>query len=133
MKTALFFLPVLFCAGCASKDTPPAAPPPAVTPAPASKEITLDWTPKTPRSLDPTQFTVRVFDAAGQPKAADKAALNLAMPTMDMGKNDVHLKATAPGVYVGTGRFTMAGDWWATVKVSTGGTVKTVVVPISAQ
>ncbi len=133
MKQRFFLLAALLCAGCAPKDAPPPAPPPAVTPAPASKEITLDWTPKKPQSLDPTQFTVRVFDVQGQPKAADTASLSLAMPTMDMGKNEVALKSTAPGVYVGTGRFTMAGDWWATVKVSTGGTVKSVVVPISAQ
>jgi len=132
VKARLVLLAALLCAGCARQHSPPLAPP-QVIPASASKQITLDWTPKTPRSLDPTQFIVRVFDAEGQPQAADKATLSLAMPTMDMGKNDVALKATAPGVYTGTGRFTMAGGWWATVTVSTGGAVKTTVVPITAE
>lgn len=125
----IFLLAALLCAGCAPKDAPPPAPPP---PAPGSRQITLDWTPKQPRSLDPTQFTVHVFDAQGQPQAADKVSLSLAMPTMDMGKNEVALKAASAGVYVGTGRFTMAGTWWGTVTVRAGGTVKTVVIPISA-
>ncbi len=129
----VFILAALLCAGCAPKQVPPPIPPPLVTPAPASKQITLDWTPKMPRSLDPTQFTVRVFDAAGQPQAAQKVTLGLAMPTMDMGKNDVALKPTSPGVYTGIGRFTMAGGWWATVTVHTGGAVKTTVVPITAE
>lgn len=133
MKTPFAVLAALLCAGCAPKQSPPPAPPPSVTAAPASKQITLDWTPKQPQSLDPTQFTVRVFDAQGQPQAADKADLSLEMHTMDMGKNDVSLKPTGPGVYTGTGRFTMAGGWWATVTVHTGGTVKTTVVPITAE
>lgn len=129
-----FFLPaVLLCAGCAPKQTPPPAPPLTAAPAMSSKQVTLGWTPKQPRSLDPTQFTVHLFGAGGQPQSAGSVSLSLAMPTMDMGQNEVKLKATAPGVYVGTGRFSMAGGWWATVKVSTGGAVKTVVVPISVK
>jgi len=133
MKPQFVVLAALLCAGCVPKQTPPPTPPPLVTPAQASKQVTLDWTPKTPRSLDPTQFTVRVFDAEGQPQTAKTVTLALAMPTMDMGKNDVVLKPTAPGVYTGTGRFTMAGGWWATVTVHTGGAVKTTVVPITAE
>ncbi len=133
MKPHFAVLTALLCAGCAPTHTPPPAPPLSVAPASANKQITLDWTPKIPRSLDPTQFTVRVFDAEGQPQATGKAALTLAMQTMDMGKNDVVLKATSPGVYTGTGRFTMAGSWWATVTVHTGGAVKTTVVPITAE
>ncbi len=132
-----FLLVALLCAGCAPKQPPPPAPPLTAasnaTPAAASKQITLDWTPKQPRSLDPIQFTVHLFGAEGQPQSAGKVSLSIAMPTMDMGKNVVPLKATAPGVYVGTGRFSMAGDWWATVTVGTGGVVKTVVIPISVK
>lgn len=133
MKLRFFLLAALFCAGCTPAHTPPPAPTPQVTPASASKQITLDWTPKTPRSLDPIQFTVRVFDVQGQPQTAKTVTLGLAMPTMDMGKNDVSLKPTGPGVYTGTGRLTMAGGWWATVTVHTGGTVKATVVPITAE
>ena len=146
MKYSLFLPAVLLCAGCAPKQqpSPPASPPQvapaaapsadsAVTPATASRQITLGWTPKQPRSLDPTQFTVHLFGAGGQPQSAGNVSLSLAMPTMDMGKNAVSLKATAPGVYIGTSRFSMAGDWLATVKVTTGKAVKTVVIPISVK
>ncbi len=83
--------------------------------------MALTCTPAAPRQLDPAQFRVQLTDSAGEPVAGAVVTLALAMPTMDMGRNEVPATASgAPGVYTGTGRFTMPGDWSATVQASKG-------------
>ncbi len=112
-QCAVFFWPGLFlllCTGCGTH--PEAALPQRLNP---NLRVTLHTIPVQPRQLDPTTFTVRLVDASGKPIRNAGVHLNLAMPSMDMGKNEVVLKSAGPGVYTGTGRFTMAGAWQATV------------------
>ena len=81
--------------------------------------IVLATQPAAPRQLDPTRLTVTLRDKSGKP--VDGATVNvvLTMPDMDMGKNAVALAPGDPGVYVGTGRFTMPGKWSVNVAAST--------------
>jgi nitrogen fixation protein FixH len=111
----LAFLDVLIQAGC--------APPPAATVRDASNprlRLALTTTPDKPMALDPTQFTVRVTDAAGRPVRGATVTVGLAMPTMPMGDNAVALHETHSGVYAGSGRFTMAGAWRVTAAAASG-------------
>ena len=73
--------------------------------------MTLAVQPPTPRQLDPAQFTVTLKDARNRPVAGARISLHLTMPDMDMGRNTVTLAPQAPGIYGGTGRFTMPGVW----------------------
>ena len=112
-KSGLLLL--LLCAGCAPRH----AEPPSVTViASYSRNITLALTPSAPKSYDPTAFTVHLAKADGKPVRGAAVVVALSMPAMAMGENAVTLRETAPGTYVGVGRFTMAGDWRATVTVS---------------
>lgn len=106
---------VLLCAGCA----PHPALPPRETPNP-KLSLALDMTPKPATSLDPTTFTVNMTDAAGKPVSGAVATVDLVMPEMAMGKNEAALRETHAGTYTGTGRFTMAGAWRATITASHG-------------
>lgn len=47
----------------------------------------------------------------GKPVDGGKGMLSLAMPSMTMPMNTVHLTDTQHGIYKGTGVFTMAGSW----------------------
>jgi len=109
----IFFL---LCSGCAPH-------PPAPTREEPNPHLTLALgiAPRPATSLDPTVFTVRVTDAAGKPLSGVRVEVALAMPVMEMGRNAVVMQETRAGTYIGTGRFTMAGDWRATVTASQGG------------
>lgn len=94
------------------------SPHPSAAPAPLQNsplKITLQLTPPKPRQLDPILLTVYVKDLRGRPVSAAVMQTNLAMPSMDMGRNSVVMNAVEPGTYGGTGRFTMAGSWQVTV------------------
>ena len=97
---------LLLCAGCAPHPAAPA--PPA---AQAAWTLTFAASPPAPKSYDPAALTVRVRDAAGRPVRGAAVTLALSMPAMEMGRNEVTARETSPGVYTGTGRFTMSGDW----------------------
>ncbi len=77
-------------------------------------------TPKQPRQLDPAQFQVQVTDSRNRPVSGAALTVGLVMPAMDMGRNDVALHPAGPGIYIGTGRFTMPGDWKAAVSADKG-------------
>lgn len=106
---------LLLCAGCAPKaaDTPHDAPNPNL-------HLALSVSPNPPTSLDPTRFTVRVTNVGGQPVSGADVVIRLAMPAMAMGDNQVTTGPGTAGTYAGTGRFTMAGDWQATVTATQG-------------
>jgi len=72
--------------------------------------LTLDF-PTHPRQLDPIPFKVTYTDAAGKPVRGASVVLDLSMPDMAMPENKVVCKETGPGVYEGSGHFTMAGRW----------------------
>jgi len=101
---------LLLCAGCAPH---PAAPP--VEARNPQMNLALDMTPRPATSLDPTALSVRITDAAGKPVRGAAVTLRLDMPAMAMGDNRVTAHETTAGVYVGMGRFTMAGAWCVTV------------------
>ncbi|MDP9267808.1 MAG: FixH family protein [Acidobacteriota bacterium] len=71
--------------------------------------VALD--PAQPVSQKPVTFRFTVADAAGKPAAGLNAGIALVMPIMDMGKNEFPAKETAPGVYEGSGAFTMDDEW----------------------
>ena len=100
-------LAVLSAAGCRSR------------PAGAAWKITLQTVPANPAVLDDTQFRLRLANPDGSPVDGASVTLDLAMATMDMGPNRVLLLPQARGLYIGTGHFTMGGDWKcaATVKL----------------
>ena len=72
------------------------------------------------------EFEVMVKDADGKPISdADVSVLFVmpAMPAMKMAemRNDVKLKPSGPGLYMGSGSVMMAGKWNVTVSVKQGG------------
>ena len=121
---SLLFL--VLCAGCAPR---PATPPEARNP---QMNLALEMTPRLPKSLDPTALTVRVTDAGGKAVSGATVFLHLDMPAMAMGRNEVKARETQAGVYVGTGRFTMAGAWRVTVTASKGSERATQVFSVKA-
>ncbi len=127
MKRCVALCLVLVCTGCAH----PAAPIPV--PSNAHWRMALTLTPAAPRQLDSTQMTVRVSDNRGKPVRGAAVRINLTMPTMDMGQNQVPAQAHAAGVYTAAGRFTMPGRWQATVQAGKGGLHQTQSFPVTVQ
>lgn len=118
---------LLVCGGCAPHAAPRAeVRNPKLT-------LTLDTTPRLPASLDPTVLTVRVTDAGKKPVRGAIVTLQLDMPAMPMGRNEVMARETQAGTYVGTGRFTMAGAWRVTVTAVKGTERATQVFPVKAR
>ena len=74
-------------------------------------KVALALEPAQPVSQKPVTFRFNVTDAAGKPAAGLNATIALVMPLMDMGKNEFAGKETAPGVYEGSGAFTMDDEW----------------------
>jgi len=117
----------LVLAGCTPH--PAATPPPQQT----SLQTTLQATPAKPRQLDPTTFTVRIADKSGKPITDAAVTAELAMPTMDMGRNAIVMNPVEPGRYTGAGRFTMAGSWIVTVRAVRGKDVSQQSFPVEVQ
>ena len=110
-RAALCF--ALACGGCASH---------AVTEPPSNTahwNITLVTRPALPRQLDPAQFQIQITDG-GKPVSGASVAVQLAMPAMDMGRNQSAAQPGAAGVYTATGRFTMPGNWQVAVQADKG-------------
>lgn len=110
MKHGAALCLALACAGCAH----PAVPAPSLS----NAQWRMALTPAAPRQLDPTQMTVQISDSHGRPVSGAAVTLSLVMPAMDMGQNQVAAKAGAAGIYTATGRFTMPGQWQATVQAT---------------
>jgi nitrogen fixation protein FixH len=122
---AALFL-VLASAGCASHDAPPAA-------STAHWRIALTSAPASPRQLDPAQLNVQIAGSSGRPVSGASVNVQLAMPAMDMGQNQVTAQAGAAGVYTATGRFTMPGDWQVTVQADKGALHQSQSFPITVR
>lgn len=114
-------------AGCSPRPGPL---PPAAT---AHWRIAFLVTPKQPRQLDPVQFQVRLMDSSNKPVSGATLAVGLAMPAMDMGRNEVALREAPPGTYTGAGRFTMPGDWEAAVSADKGRVRQSQTFPVSVR
>jgi hypothetical protein len=67
--------------------------------------------PSPPVEGKATTFHVSLKDQAGQPLTTARVRVELVMPSMDMGKNEIPLDDQGNGSYIGTGSFTMAGPW----------------------
>lgn len=82
-----------------------------------SNRLKLDFPPHS-RQLDQIPFKVTYADKAGKPVHGASVVLDLSMPEMAMPENKVVCKETTPGVYKGSGHFTMAGHWkiWISAK-----------------
>ncbi len=119
----------LLFGGCTVHDSPK---PPADT---AHWRIGFTVTPKQPRQLDPAQFRVQVTDSKSKPVPGAVVTVQIAMPTMDMGRNEAALHEAPPGTYTGVGRFTMPGDWEATVAAAAdkGASHQSQTFPVSVQ
>lgn len=129
MKGAVIGLAAAVClgAGC----SPPFRPlPPADT---AHWKIAFSVTPRQPRQLDPALFQVQVTDSKNKLVSGAAVTAGLAMPAMDMGRNAVPLHETTPGNYTGTGRFTMPGNWAATVAADKGAAHQSRTFPVSVR
>jgi hypothetical protein len=99
-----------------------------VKPKPKAAKAGLDimlMQPKDMKAGD-NQFEVMVKGADGKPvSGADVSVLFVmpAMPAMKMAemRNEVKLKPSGPGMYMGPGNVMMAGKWNVTVSVKQGG------------
>ncbi|HLG54258.1 MAG TPA: FixH family protein [Vicinamibacterales bacterium] len=99
-------------------------------PAPARNAGNLDITfrtvPAAPRAAAANQFEVTVKDRQGKPVDGAEVSVALYMPAMPAMKmpemrNEVKLKGTGNGRYVGAGQVMMAGAWTVTVSVKQNG------------
>ena len=94
--------------------------------------IALSVTPRQPRQLDPVQFQVQVKDTNQKPVPGAAVTIRLAMPAMDMGRNEVKLHEMTPlGTYAGSGRFTMPGDWQITATADKGAAHQSQTFPVT--
>ncbi len=67
------------------------------------------------KHLTNVPFTLSLSDSqTGKPISDARVTVGLTMPSMDMPLNIVRLNLSRPGVYTGTGIFTMPGSWQAT-------------------
>ena len=93
----------------------------------STQKPTLDimlMTKPSPPKMGENTIEVMVKDAAGKPVTdAEVTAMFLmaATKTMPEMKNNVTLKHTKEGTYVGTGQVAMAGNWDVTVMVKRAG------------
>lgn len=109
--------------------TPSAASATQSQPAPAraaNLDITFRTVPATPRGSAENQFEVTVKDREGKPVDGADVSVALFMPAMPAMKmpemrNEVTLKGTGNGRYVGAGQVMMAGAWTVTVSVKQSG------------
>ena len=83
--------------------------------------------------MDPAQFQVRVTDSGGKPVAGARVAVELAMPAMDMGRNEAVAQAGAAGIYTASDRFSMPGDWQVTVQAAKGTAQQSQSFPVTVQ
>ena len=67
--------------------------------------------PTSPRQLDLTPLRVTATRSNGQPIRRARVRVELTMPSMSMPENITTLREAAPGVYSGSCRFSMAGEW----------------------
>jgi nitrogen fixation protein FixH len=77
-------------------------------------------------ALKNSTLQLTVTNASNQPVNVGKVTIDLTMTTMLMPPNTVNMREISPGVYVGTGIFTMAGPWQANVKSSLHGKESTI-------
>lgn len=123
----MILLIAMLSAGCTPRH--------AVAPAPVRPyafAILFKITSIYPVQMNRTQFLVQVTDKQQRPVSGATISLQLAMPGMDMGRNVVTLKemAAPPGTYTGMGRFTMSGNWQATVSADRGTVHQSQIFPI---
>jgi hypothetical protein len=83
-------------------------------------KVALSTDPEQPVSQKPARFILTVSDAPGKPAAGLAVKVALVMPIMDMGKNEFVAKEVAPGVYEGSGTFSMDDEWEVFVTLQKG-------------
>lgn len=118
---------LLWAGGCGPKPAPPPAWPDSTL------QVSLQLPPGPIRQLDPTPLTVRLRDERNRPIDGAQVIIDLSMPDMDMGKNQVVATPQDGGIYSGKGRFTMAGEWQAAVTVSRAGRRTTQSFPVHVE
>ena len=127
MRRAALGLTALLLGGCTGHG---GQKPPADT---AHWQMGFRVTPSPPRQLDPARFQVQLTDSRNKPVSGAAVTAGLVMPAMDMGRNAVALHETAAGTYTGTGRFTMPGNWEATVSADKGAAHQSQTFPVSVR
>jgi hypothetical protein len=83
-------------------------------------KVALSTDPEQPVANKRVRFILTVSDAAGKPAAGLAVKVALVMPIMDMGKNEFVAKEVAPGVYEGSGTFSMDDEWEVFVTLQKG-------------
>ena len=123
----MILLTAMLSAGCVPRHA--IAPTPVL---PHTFAIQMKTHPTYPAQMDGTQFQAQIADKGSRPVSRAAVSISLAMPGMDMGRNVVTLKemAATPGTYTGMGRFTMSGNWQATVSADRGTVHQSQVFPI---
>jgi len=126
-RAFLLALVLLLSAGCKKKEPTPPQPREksaiiAMQSAPGSAFImSLTMDPAQPKFGRKTKFRVTVRQPTGTPVEGARVEISLVMPLMDMGKNQFLLKSAGNGEYVGTGAFSMAGEWEVVVTANAEG------------
>jgi hypothetical protein len=121
----VFVLASLCLSGCSRSD----AGPPSAT---GTLQTVIETAPSPPHAGQDVKFTVRVTEGS-QPLAKAQVSLFLEMSDMDHGENRVALQEQLPGVYAGTGRFSMAGAWLVHVRAEQNGRTETANVKLAVQ
>jgi hypothetical protein len=97
----LLLLVMLLSSGCTHSPAPTQPAPALVTTLQVTHAVSLRVCP----------FQLTVTDLAHNPVPATGVALSLTMTTMLMPPNSVRMTQKSPGLYVGSGTFTMSGPW----------------------
>ena len=83
-------------------------------------KVALALAPARPVSQRPETFRLAITGPDGKPAAGLNVNVALVMPLMDMGKNEFAATEAAPGVYQGSGSFTMDDEWEVFVRIQQG-------------
>jgi nitrogen fixation protein FixH len=83
-------------------------------------KLELRVVPDPPRPLEESTFAVRLRSVTDEAVTGARVEADLSMPSHRMGENRVALRETEAGIYTGTGRFTMPGEWRVEIRVEKG-------------
>jgi nitrogen fixation protein FixH len=84
-------------------------------------QVALELVPASPRPMEEVTFVVRIKTRADEALTGAEVEVELSMPSHRMGENRFRARETEAGVYRGTGKFTMPGEWQVEARVEKGG------------
>lgn len=84
-------------------------------------QVELRLLPEAPRPMEDVTFAVRLRTPLGEAVTRAEVEFDLSMAGHRMGENRMRLRESEAGIYTGTGRFTMPGEWQVEVRIRKGG------------